>query len=47
MMKSTFWTERRFTGLILILGCLLYIAAVGGSQREEGSTVAPTPSAQL
>jgi hypothetical protein len=34
MMKSTFWTERRFTGLILILGCLLYIAAVGFMPRD-------------
>jgi hypothetical protein len=34
MVKSTFWTERRFTGLMLILGCLLYIAAVGFMPRD-------------
>jgi hypothetical protein len=34
MPKSTFWTERRFTGLILIMGCLLYIAAVGFMPRD-------------
>lgn len=34
MIKGAFWTERRFTGLILILGCLLYIAAVGFMPRD-------------
>jgi hypothetical protein len=26
MMKSTFWTQRRFTGITLIVGCLLFLA---------------------
>jgi hypothetical protein len=26
MMKSTFWTQRRFTGITLIIGCLLFLA---------------------
>ena len=26
MMKSTFWTQRRFTGITLIGGCLLFLA---------------------
>jgi len=25
-MKSTFWTQRRFTGITLIVGCLLFLA---------------------
>jgi hypothetical protein len=28
MLHRTFWTDRRFTGLLLILGCLLYWIAV-------------------
>jgi len=27
MIKSTFWTRRRFTGIILIVSCLLYVGA--------------------
>ena len=27
MLKSTFWTERRFTGIALILGCVLFQVA--------------------
>jgi hypothetical protein len=34
MLHRAFWTERRFTGLILILGCLLYLAAVGFMPRD-------------
>ena len=33
-MKSTFWTRRRFTGITLILGCLLYIPAIGFMPRD-------------
>jgi len=29
MLHRAFWTERRFTGLLLVLGCLLYWVAVG------------------
>jgi hypothetical protein len=34
MLHRSFWTERRFTGLLLILGCLLYSAAVGLIPRD-------------
>jgi hypothetical protein len=34
MLHRSFWTERRFTGLLLILGCLLYYAAVGLIPRD-------------
>lgn len=29
MAKKPFWTERRFTGLALILGCVLFLAGAG------------------
>lgn len=34
MVKSTFWTHRRFTGITLLLGCLLYIPAIGFMPRD-------------
>jgi hypothetical protein len=39
MFHRTFWTERRFTGIILILGCLLYLAAVGFMPRDAQGTL--------
>lgn len=38
MFHRTFWTERHFTGIILILGCLLYVAAVGFMPRDAQGT---------
>ena len=29
MAKKPFWTERRFTGLALILGCVLFLTGTG------------------
>src|SRR5712692_10622448 len=34
MMKSTFWTRRRFTGITLILGCFLFLGALGFMPRD-------------
>jgi hypothetical protein len=34
MAKSSFWTERRFAGIILLLGFLLYVAAVVFMPRD-------------
>jgi hypothetical protein len=34
MTKKSFWTERRFAGIILILGFLLYVAAVVFMPRD-------------
>lgn len=34
MLHRAFWTERRFTGLLLMLGCLLYWVAVGLIPRD-------------
>jgi len=39
MGKSTFWTERRFTGIVLILGFLLYVAAVVFMPRDAQGTL--------
>jgi len=39
MGKSTFWTERRFAGIILILGFLLYMAAVVFMPRDTQGTL--------
>ncbi len=45
MLKSTFWTQRRFTGIILILGCVLYIAAVGFMPRDtQGNFMVTLPA---
>ena len=35
MFQRTFWTERRFTGLTLIIGCLLFLTAAGFTPRDE------------
>jgi hypothetical protein len=34
MAKSTFWTRRRFTGITLILGCVLFLGALGFMPRD-------------
>ena len=34
MLHRTFWTERRFTGITLILGCLLFLGAAGLMPRD-------------
>ena len=34
MLKSTFWTRRRFTGMILILGCCLFLGSLGLLPRD-------------
>jgi hypothetical protein len=34
MAKSTFWTRRRFTGIALILGCVLFLGALGFMPRD-------------
>jgi hypothetical protein len=38
MLKSTFWTERRFAGIILILGCFLFLGALGLLLRDSTGT---------
>lgn len=44
MLHRAFWTERRFTGLLLILGCLLYYAAVGLIPRDaQGNFIVTLP----
>ena len=37
MFHRAFWTERRFTGLLLMLGFLLYVAAVASMPRDAGA----------
>jgi hypothetical protein len=39
MLHRAFWTERRFTGLLLILGFLLYVAAVVCMPRDAHGTL--------
>ena len=34
MLKSTFWTRRRFTGITLIVGCFLFLGAAGLIPRD-------------
>lgn len=34
MLKSTFWTQRRFTGISLIVGCVLFLGAAGLIPRD-------------
>jgi hypothetical protein len=34
MEKSAFWTRRRFTGIILILGCCLFLGSLGLMPRD-------------
>src|SRR5260370_33007233 len=34
MAKSTFWTRRRFTGIALILGCVLFLGSLGLLPRD-------------
>jgi hypothetical protein len=35
MVKSTFWTLRRFTGITLILGCCLFLGSLGLLPRDS------------
>jgi hypothetical protein len=35
MIQRTIWTERRFTGLMLIIGCILFLTAAGLTPRDE------------
>jgi hypothetical protein len=35
MLKSTFWTHCRFTGISLILGCFLFLGAIGLLPRDS------------
>jgi hypothetical protein len=35
MVKSAFWTRRRFTGIILILGCCLFLGSLGLMPRDS------------
>ncbi len=37
-MKSTFWTDRRFAGMALILGCLAFLTAAGLTPRNAQGT---------
>jgi hypothetical protein len=39
MLHRAFWTERRFTGLLLIFGLLLYVAAVASMPRDAQGTL--------
>jgi hypothetical protein len=39
MFHRMFWTERRFTGLLLLLGFLLYVAAVASMPRDAHGTL--------
>jgi hypothetical protein len=39
MLHRMFWTERRFTGLLLLLGLLLYVAAVASMPRDAQGTL--------
>ncbi len=34
MAKNAFWTSRRFTGITLILGCVLFLGALGFMPRD-------------
>ena len=34
MVKSTFWTRRRFTGITLMVGCFLFLGALGLIPRD-------------
>ncbi len=34
MVKSTFWTRHHFTGIILILGCCLFLGSLGFMPRD-------------
>jgi hypothetical protein len=34
MLKSAFWTSRRFTGIIMILGCCLFLGSLGLMPRD-------------
>src|SRR6266702_846864 len=34
MAKNAFWTRRRFTGITLILGCFLFLGALGLMPRD-------------
>jgi hypothetical protein len=35
MAKNAFWTRRRFTGITLILGCVLFLGALGFMPRDS------------
>jgi hypothetical protein len=39
MCHRAFWTERRFTGLLLVVGFLLYVAAVASMPRDAHGTL--------
>src|SRR5215469_5379837 len=39
MLHRAFWTERRITGLLLLLGFLLYVAAVASMPRDAHGTL--------
>jgi hypothetical protein len=44
MLKSTFWTRRRFTGITLMLGCFLFLGAAGLIPRDaEGNYMVILP----
>ena len=38
MLHRTFWTERRIVGIMLILGCLLFLTAAGLTPRDKQGT---------
>lgn len=38
MLHRTFWTERRIVGIMLILGCLLFLKAAGLTPRDKQGT---------
>lgn len=38
MLRRTFWTECRFTGITLILGCILFLTSAGFSPANEKGT---------
>jgi hypothetical protein len=38
MRKNTFWTERRYTGITLILGCCLFLGAAGFMPKDTRGT---------
>jgi hypothetical protein len=37
--SSTFWIEPRFTGIALLLGCLLFMGGAGLTPHEQGTSI--------
>ena len=44
MLHRTFWTERRLTGMTLLLGCFLFLGAAGLIPRDtQGNFIVNLP----